>query len=89
MHTKRINTDENLRLPTDLLPSIYNIQLLPLIEDGRTDGEVDMLIDCVRSTRNISFHSANTTIQESSVKVIFSYHRPFPIQKTYVRTLQY
>lgn len=62
---------EDLRLPTDVLPSLYNIQLLPFIEEGNftTNGHVDIFIDCVRATRNISFHAAEITFDHDSIKV--------------------
>ena len=62
---------EDLRLPTDILPSIYTVQLLPFIEEGNftTHGSVEILVDCQRATRNISMNAAELTIDQSSITV--------------------
>lgn len=63
---------EDLRLPGDLLPITYNVQLLPFIEVGNftTDGYVEIDFTCVRSTINITINSVQNTIDSSSITVI-------------------
>ncbi len=62
---------EDLRLPGDLLPITYNVQLLPFIEVGNftTDGYVEIDFTCVRSTINITINSVQNTIDSSSITV--------------------
>jgi aminopeptidase N len=63
--------NEDLRLPGDILPSIYVIKLLPFIEEGNftTDGEIDIFVDCVRDTNNISMNAADITFKILSITV--------------------
>lgn len=63
---------EDLRLPGDILPRLYTIRLLPFIEVGNwtTDGYVEIVVDCVISTVNISMNSLDLTIDLASVTVI-------------------
>jgi hypothetical protein len=63
--------DENWRLPRNLVPISYNVRLLPFIEVGNftTDGYVEMVVRCVQSTSNITFSSADITIDRLSVTV--------------------
>ncbi|KAI9551545.1 hypothetical protein GHT06_021878 [Daphnia sinensis] len=62
---------EDLRLPGDILPRLYTIRLLPFIEVGNwtTDGYVEILVDCVISTVNISMNSLDLTIDLASITV--------------------
>jgi aminopeptidase N len=62
---------EDLRLSGDVLPRLYNVRLLPFIEVGNwtTDGYVEIFIDCIRSTVNISMNSLDLTIDQASVTV--------------------
>ncbi len=63
---------EDLRLPTNILPSIYHIQLLPFIEEGNftTDGSIEIFVDCATATRNITMNSVDITIDLNSITVI-------------------
>jgi len=62
---------EDLRLPGNILPRLYNIRLLPFIEVGNwtTDGYVEISVDCIISTFNISINSLDLTIDRASIKV--------------------
>ena len=62
---------EDLRLPGDILPSIYAVKLLPFIEEGNftTNGEVDIWVDCIRDTKKISLNAAEITFEILSIKV--------------------
>ena len=63
------------RLPRDLVPRHYEVQLLPWIEDDKLDsprpmavrGSVRILIECLRETDRIVLHSHD--IQLGSVQV--------------------
>jgi aminopeptidase N len=62
---------EDLRLPGNILPRLYNIRLFPFIEVGNwtTDGYVEISVDCIISTVNISINSLDLTIDQSSITV--------------------
>ena len=62
---------DGYRLPTNILPVSYKVQLLPFVEEGNftTDGYVEMTVECIEPTFNIVFHSAEITIDISSVSV--------------------
>jgi hypothetical protein len=69
MLSNKVN--EDLRLPSDVLPSNYTIRLLPFIEEGNftTDGHIDIFVDCVRDTNNISMNAADITFKNLSITV--------------------
>ena len=62
---------EEWRLPQDIFPVSYNIQLLPFIEEGNftTDGYIEMNVMCMEATINITFNSYEITIDQSSISV--------------------
>ena len=62
---------EEMRLPGNVLPVWYRIQLLPFIEEGKfyTDGSVEIFLQCVQSTYEILFNSADIDIDLASVTV--------------------
>lgn len=67
-------TDEEFRLPGDILPSLYVIQLLPHVdkidqEDYDIEGYTEIYVDCVRSTNNITMNSVDITIDQASITV--------------------
>jgi len=64
---------EDLRLPSTLKPTLYNVRLLPFIEPGNftTDGYVEILFDCLTDTRNISMNSAEITFDRLSIQVLY------------------
>lgn len=63
--------EENLRLPTNVLPYRYSIQLIPFLEEGNftTDGNVLIFVDCLRATDSITLNSAAIDIDRSSITV--------------------
>lgn len=75
MESLKANKDaassEDLRLPRDVKPTIYSVQLLPFVEEGNftTHGFISIDIDCIVSTRNITLHSKSITIDRRSIKV--------------------
>lgn len=62
---------EEMRLPRDVLPVMYDIHLLPFIEEGNftTDGYIEITIDCKVETKNISLNAAELTINSADIKV--------------------
>ncbi len=67
-----LKIDENyLRLPTDVLPYIYNIQLLPFLDDDNftTHGFIEIFVDCFNATQNITMNALELTIDEDSIRV--------------------
>jgi len=65
----------DLRLPGSILPRLYEISLLPhIIEDNfTTEGSVDIYVECVDDTDNITLHidRQNIFYQPSSIKVVY------------------
>lgn len=68
---RQTKTEGDLRLPNDVLPYRYGIQLLPFIEEGNftIDGSIMIFVNCVRATRNITMNSANIVIDQNSIRV--------------------
>ena len=62
---------EDLRLPEDLEPVSYNIQLLPFIEEGRftTEGKIEIVFNCIEPTDNLTLNSAEISFENSLVLV--------------------
>lgn len=69
--TLRPKAGEELRLPRDVLPRLYDISLLPLLVEGNftTEGSVNVLIDCVKTTNKVTLHVADITVDFATVKV--------------------
>ena len=68
---------EDMRLPGNIIPISYNIRMFPfieLIESGNytTDGYVEILIQCLKATSNISINSAELDIKNLTISACFS-----------------
>lgn len=63
------------RLPEWVLPRQYKLRLLPYLEDGNftTDGQVEILLECMQETQLIVLHMAEITIVKDGLQVIYSY----------------
>lgn len=75
LHDKSARQGEEMRLPGDIIPIDYTIEMLPfveLIESGNytTNGYVEIIVQVVKATRNISINSADLEIDELSISVI-------------------
>ena len=72
-HNYNTKVGEDLRLPTDLKPTLYDIQLLPFVEEGNftTDGSISIDFNCLAATRNITMLANNITIDRTSIKVLY------------------
>ena len=59
------------RLPTDVLPYDYVVQLLPFLDEDNftTHGSIDIFVDCFNATQNITMNAAELTIDKDSIKV--------------------
>ncbi|KAJ8889455.1 hypothetical protein PR048_008954 [Dryococelus australis] len=62
--------DEYL-LPTDLVPSHYDLRLVPYLDTGNFtfDGEVTIRVTVAKETRVVTLHQNDTDIDEQSVRV--------------------
>ena len=62
---------EDMRLPTDVVPTSYTIRLLPFIEVGNftTDGYIEILVECKIATSSISMNAADLTIDDKTITV--------------------
>ena len=63
-----------MRLPGDIIPITYNVRMLPFVEliasgNYTTDGYVEIVVECVRATQNISINSAELDIKRSTISV--------------------
>ena len=75
LDTKTNEVDaQYLRLPRDLYPTHYIIEMLPFVEEGNftTEGYISIDFDCIASTRNVTLHSKGIVIDRSSIKVLVS-----------------
>ena len=61
------------RLPRWVLPRNYKLRLLPYLEEGNftTDGQVDILLECMEETKLIVLHIAEITIVKDGLQVSF------------------
>lgn len=78
LHEKSVKQGEEMRLPGDIIPIDYTIESFPfveLIESGNysTNGYVEILVEVVRATRNISLNSAELDIDLLSIWVILQF----------------
>lgn len=62
---------EDLRLPRHLIPTVLTIRLLPLFEEGNftSHGHIDVFLDCVEDTSNITLNARHITVDQSSITV--------------------
>ena len=62
---------EEYRLPRHIIPSAYNIRLLPFIEEGNftTHGEVQIHANCVEEADNITLNVADIDLDLESITV--------------------
>lgn len=62
---------EEMRLPRNLIPTIYSIRFLPFIEldNFTTQGNIDVWVDCMEDTQNITMDSADIDIDRLSISV--------------------
>lgn len=63
--------DEQWRLPPNLVPYRYTLRLLPFFEDRDflTEGYIDMYVECVQDTFNVTFNINGITIDIASITV--------------------
>ena len=63
--------NEELRLPGDVVPYLYSMHLLPFIEEGNftTRGQIEIFIDCLKDTNNITMNAADITFVKSTIAV--------------------
>ena len=63
--------EDDLRLPTNVLPYIYSIQLLPFLDEDNftTHGFVEIFVECFNATQNITMNALELTIDEDSIHV--------------------
>jgi len=64
--------DEQWRLPPNLVPYRYTLRLLPFFEDRDflTEGYIDMYVECVQDTFNVTFNINGITIDIASITVV-------------------
>jgi aminopeptidase N len=62
---------EDLRLPRNILPRLYEVTLLPILIEGNftTEGSVSISVDCIQSTYNITLHIADIVFNPADVRV--------------------
>lgn len=66
---------KDVRIPPDLVPTYYNLELKPDIYSGdpdqfRHEGSVEIFLNCTKSTSVIIVHINDLTIDRSSIRVV-------------------
>lgn len=70
------NEDEfeppSYRLPLDFIPSLYVLRMTPILEPGNftTLGSVQITVNCLQNTGNITLNAADLSIDEESIQVL-------------------
>jgi hypothetical protein len=66
-YSGRADVKEEWRLPEHIRPIWYSVRLLPYMEEGNflTEGYVEIFVDCLEDTTNITLNSAVTIIDPS------------------------
>ncbi|PSN54264.1 hypothetical protein C0J52_08616 [Blattella germanica] len=74
---------DQLRLPKDVMPTLYRLRLDPYLDkpdpEGKTfhyKGSVSIVIHCINSTNKISLHSKGLTIGENVTISIYNESEP-------------
>ncbi|XP_011860720.1 PREDICTED: aminopeptidase 2-like [Vollenhovia emeryi] len=64
----------NYRLPDNVVPVHYGIELIPYIEEDNFtfDGKSHIIIEVRRATRDLSLHALDLTINEEATSVVRS-----------------
>lgn len=57
----------NVRLPSSLAPSSYDLELQVFMDTLTYNGRVSILIDCKEPTRNVTLHLVNLTVNDVSL----------------------
>ena len=71
-----LNEDEleppSFRLPLDIIPSLYVLRMTPILEPGNftTLGSVQITVNCLQNTGNITLNAADLSIDEESIQVV-------------------
>jgi hypothetical protein len=70
----------DMRLPKNVLPYSYDIKMIPIIEEGNftTLGYIEILVDCLENTSNISMNSADISIDQYSILVTICFDNCHP-----------
>ena len=70
-HRSSARQGEEYRLPRHIIPSAYNIRLLPFIEVGNftTHGEVQIHAHCIEEADNITLNVADIDLDLESITV--------------------
>jgi len=73
--TTKDNTIQDYRLPKNLVPTNYELKLMPILEEIpgytrlTTPGSVNIHVDCNENTNSVTLHILDITVTESSVQV--------------------
>ena len=71
-HSSNRAVGDDWRLPQDIIPIWYRVQLLPFLEGDRmfqTEGSVEIFVQCLQPTPNITVNSADISIDYQSITV--------------------
>lgn len=69
-----LNATVNYRLPDNVVPVHYDIELIPYIEENNFtfDGESHIIIEIGRATRDLSLHALDLMINEIATSLVSS-----------------
>lgn len=70
-----VTQKDDLRLPLNVIPSHYDIRLLPILENSTVFGQVSIDLRCLNETDSIILHSVDIKVDLPSVQVfLISFH---------------
>lgn len=66
--------ENRIRLPRTLKPHHYDVELLPIVEQGNFTiiGKVSIDVECMQKSHDITLHSADIKIDEASITVRYT-----------------
>lgn len=65
-----VSAQDEMRLPGNLRPASYDIRMLPSFEnDFNITSVIEIVVDCISDTYNITLNSADIEVDEYSIKV--------------------
>ena len=66
-----VSAQDEMRLPGNLRPASYDIRMLPSFEnDFNITSDIEIVVDCISDTYNITLNSADIEVDEYSIKVL-------------------
>lgn len=72
--------DIDPRLPTNIVPTVYRLAMIPDLINGTTNGSVTIFLKVIKSTSSIIFNTQNLSIDvPSTILTLEENNKPIPI----------